>query len=120
MILAKTRYKTHNGEFLAIVEIFKTCRHYLEDCKHEVLVLTDNNNICWFLNIKNLTSRQVCLAQKLFCYHFWINYCQGKANGAVDILFRYSQQSAEEEENLRAKNVNILHRLQSSLTNASL
>ena len=30
MIPAKTRYKTHNGEFLAIVEAFKTWKHYLE------------------------------------------------------------------------------------------
>ena len=29
-IPAETRYKTHNGELLAIVEVFKTWRHYLE------------------------------------------------------------------------------------------
>ena len=44
IIPAKTRYKTHNGELLAIVKAFKTWRHYLEGCKHEVLVLTDHNN----------------------------------------------------------------------------
>ena len=30
IIPAETRYKTHNGEFLVIVEAFKTWRHYLE------------------------------------------------------------------------------------------
>ena len=30
MIPAKTWYKVHNGEFWTIVEVFKTCRHYLE------------------------------------------------------------------------------------------
>ena len=45
MIPAKTRYKTHDGEFLAIVEAFKTWRDYLEGCKLEVLVLTDHNNL---------------------------------------------------------------------------
>ena len=45
MIPAKTRYKTHDGELLAIVEAFKTWRHYLEGCKHEVLILTDHNNL---------------------------------------------------------------------------
>ena len=44
MISAKTRFKTHDGKLLAIVEAFKTWRHYLEGCKHEVLVLTDHNN----------------------------------------------------------------------------
>ncbi len=38
MIPAETQYKTHNQELLAIVEAFKTWRHYLEDCKYEVLV----------------------------------------------------------------------------------
>ena len=44
MIPAKTRYKTHDGELLAIVKAFKTWRHYLESCKYNVLVLIDHNN----------------------------------------------------------------------------
>ncbi len=45
MILAETWYKIHNQELLAIIEAFKTWRHYLEDCKYEVLVFTDHNNL---------------------------------------------------------------------------
>ena len=30
MIPAETRYKTHDSEFLAIVEVFKTWKHYLK------------------------------------------------------------------------------------------
>ncbi len=45
MIPIETRYETHNRALLAIVEAFKTWRHYLEGCKHEVLVLTDHNNL---------------------------------------------------------------------------
>ena len=74
MIPAKTRYKTHDGELLAIVKAFKTWRHYLEGCKHEVLVLTDYNTLRRFIDIKNLSSRQVRWAQKLSRYHFRINY----------------------------------------------
>ena len=59
MISAKTRYETHDGELLAIVETFKTWWHYLKGCKHEVLVFTDHNNLCCFMDIKNLSSRQV-------------------------------------------------------------
>ena len=119
MIPAETRYETHNYELLAIVEAFKTWRHYLEGSQHEVLVLTDHNNLCRFMNTKSLSSRQICWAQKLSHYHFQIDYHQGKANGATDALSRYPQWSAEEEETLQDKNVKILHRLQSSLTNAS-
>ena len=57
MIPAETRYETHNSELLAIVEAFKTWRHYLEGCKHEVLVLTDHNNLCRFMDTKSLSSR---------------------------------------------------------------
>ena len=59
MIPAKTRYKTHNGEFLAIVEAFKTWQHYLKSCKHKVLMLTNHNNLCRFMEIKSLSSCQV-------------------------------------------------------------
>ena len=57
MIPAETRYETHDGELLAIVEAFKTWRHYLEDCKHEVLIFTDHNNLRRFIDTKSLSSR---------------------------------------------------------------
>ena len=59
MIPAKTRYKTHDVELLAIVEAFETWRHYLKGCKHKVLVLTDHNNLQRFMDTKSLSSRQV-------------------------------------------------------------
>ena len=70
MILVETRYKTYDGELLAIVETFKTWRNYLEGCKHEVLVLTNHNNLCQFMDTKSLSSRQVWWAQELSWYHF--------------------------------------------------
>ena len=120
MIPAETRYETHNGELLAIVEAFKTWRHYLEGSQHEILIVTNHNNLRRFMETKSLSFRQVCWAQKLSRYHFRIDYYQGKTNGAADALFHYPQRSAEEEETLRTKNVKILHRLQFSLSNTSL
>ena len=60
MILAETRYETHNGEHLAIVETFKTWRHYLEGSEHEVLVLIKYNNLQRFMDTKSLRFQQVC------------------------------------------------------------
>ena len=57
MILVETRYKTHKGELLAIIKVFKTWRHYLEGSKHEVLVLTDKKNLRCFMDTKSLSSR---------------------------------------------------------------
>ena len=44
MITVVIRYKTNDSKLLAIVETFKTWRHYLKSTQHEVLVLTDHNN----------------------------------------------------------------------------
>lgn len=86
-------------------------------------MVTDHNNLHWFLhsfiNTKSLNSRQVRRAQELSRYHFQIDYRRGKANGAADALSRFPQRSQGEEEALQVENTQILHRLQTSLTNAS-
>ncbi len=120
MILAETRYKTNDQELLAIVETFKTWRHCLEGCKYEVTVLTDYNNLCRFMDTKGLCSRHVRLAQELSRHHFRIDYRQGKANAVADAMSRFPQRSQAEKKTFRAENSQILYRLQSLLTNASL
>ncbi len=119
IIPVETQYETHDKELLAIVKAFKTWRHYLEGCKHKVLVLTNHNNLQRFMDMKSLSSRQVQWAQELSRYHFRIDYRQGKTNGVADALSRYLQRSAEEEKTLRAENTKILHRLQSLLSRVS-
>ncbi len=116
MIPVDTWYETHDGELLTIIEAFKTWRHYLEGCKHKVLIFTDHNNLLHFIDMKSLSSRQVRWAQELSRYHFRIDYWQSKANRAADTLSWYPQRSAEEEETLQVENTKILHRLQSLLT----
>ena len=83
-------YETYDAELLAIIEAFKNWRNYLKSYQYEVLVLTDHNNLRQFIDIRSLSSRQVCWAQELFRYHFCIDYCQHKANKAADVLSRYS------------------------------
>ena len=120
MILAETQYKTHNGRFLAIVEVLNTWRHYLKGSKYEVLIVTDYNNLRYFIDIKNLSFRQIRWAQELSWYHFWIDYRQGKANAAGDALSQFPQRSQNKKDELRAENGQIFHCLQNSLTIASL
>ncbi len=45
MIHAEIWYETNDSKLLAIVEVFKTLRYYLEGYKHQVLILTDYNNL---------------------------------------------------------------------------
>ena len=63
------------------------------------------------MDTKSLSSSQVWWAQKLSCYHFWIDYHQNKANRAVDALSRFPQKSLDEEKKLQAENFQILYRL---------
>ena len=71
------------------------------------------------METKSLSSRQVRCAQMLSCYHFQIDYCQGKANGAVDAVSWYPQRNAEEEKTFHTENIKILHYLQSLLARIS-
>ncbi len=90
MILADIWYKTHNQKLLAIIEIlFKTWRYYLEGYKYKVFILTNHNNLCWFMDTKSLSSFQVNWVQELSRYYIWIDYCQEKANTTADTLFRF-------------------------------
>lgn len=60
---------------MAIIKVFKTCCHYLEVCIYKVPILTNHNNLQYFIDINNLNFRQVQQAQKLSYYHFQIDYC---------------------------------------------
>ncbi len=120
MIPAETRYKTYNQKLLAIVKAFKTWRHYLEGYKYEVLVLTDHNNLCQFIDTKSLSSCQVHWTQELSRYQFRIDYCQEKANVVADTLSRFPSRSQAEEKTLKDENSQILYHLQTSLTRANI
>lgn len=60
MILIEIRYDIHNDKLVTIVKAFKILYHYLEDYKHEVFIFMDYNNLHHFINMKNLSSKQVC------------------------------------------------------------
>lgn len=120
IILIKIRYKIHNDKLLFNIKVFKTWKQNLKSCKHKILILINQNNLYHFMDIKNLSSRQIWWAKKLFKYDFQIDYHHGKANGAVDSLSQFFQRSQVKKDKLQAKNTQILHKLQSFLTNASL
>lgn len=53
MIFTKTKYKTHDQKFLAIIKEFKIWRHNLKSCKYEVFILINYNNFHQFIDIIN-------------------------------------------------------------------
>ena len=114
MLSAERNYETHDAELLAIVEDFKTWRHYLEGATHTILVLTDHNNLKKFMETTRLSGRQIRWAQELSRYDFKIDYRPGTKNPADALSRPLTDEDAEKE--LVEQNRKILDKLQHSLS----
>lgn len=80
LIQAEYNYDTHDQELLAITKSLQHWRHYLEGLPFELL--TDHNNLRWFMETKELNNRQVRSYQKLTKFDFVISHRPGKTNPA--------------------------------------
>ena len=54
----ETCYEIHNNELLIIVMSFKHWCHYLNDSQHSIEVLTDHNNLQYFMSKARLNDCQ--------------------------------------------------------------
>ena len=63
-------------------------------------MFTNYNMFCRFMDTKNLSLKQVCLAQNLSKYYFQIDYCQNKANEATNVLSCFLQRNKNKQEKL--------------------
>jgi len=80
LIDAEYRYDTHDQELLAIVKSLENWRHYLEGIPFELL--TDHQNLKWFMETKVLNSRQVRSYLILSKYDFVLTHRPGRTNPA--------------------------------------
>ena len=71
---AEINYDTHDKELLAIVDCFKKWRRFLEGANHQVMVITDHNNLELFQTTKVLNRRQARWAQELAGYDFKVYF----------------------------------------------
>jgi hypothetical protein len=79
---AAIRYDTHDKELMAIFECFVHWRHYLEGSTTPVRVLSDHNNLRYFMTTKVLNSRQARWAERLAAFDFVIEHKPGVSNPA--------------------------------------
>ena len=114
MLPAKRNYETYDVELLAMIEAFKTWRHYLERAAHTIFPLIDHNNLKKFIETTRLSLRQIRWSQKLSRYNFKIYY-RPKTKTPADALSR-SFLDKDNEKELVEQNRKILDRLQHSLS----
>jgi hypothetical protein len=76
------RWHTHDKELSAIVESFKHWRHYLEHAPSTIRVLSDHNNLRYFMTTKELSPKQARWAEELARFDFEIEYKPGTENPA--------------------------------------
>ena len=88
MVAAERNYDTYDGELLAIVATFKHFRQYVEGAQHQVELISDHNNLQWFMTTKELSRRQVRWAEWLSAIDFKVTYRPGRENDGADALSR--------------------------------
>jgi hypothetical protein len=71
---AELNYDTHDKEMLAIIESLKAWRHFCMETTKPVQILTDHNNLKYFMSTKTLNRRQVRWAQFMADYNFTLHH----------------------------------------------
>lgn len=93
-------YATPDAEMLAIVEAFRTWRHYVAYVDHPVQILTDHLNHSYLAGKKKLSNKQVSQLRELSPFNFVIEYRPGKANPADGLSRRVDLRYQEAKEEL--------------------
>ena len=83
---AKTNYDVQDKELTAIYNAFKHWRHYLEGASTRIDVVTDHNNLQYFLTTKVLSRWQARCSEYLSQFNMVIRFHPGKLSTKPDVL----------------------------------
>jgi hypothetical protein len=101
MVPAECNYDIYDKELLAIVRSFEEWRPELMQPESEIKVKSDHRNLQWFMETKQLNSRQARWAELLSQFNFVITYRPGTQGGKPDALTRRSQDLPEDDNDPR-------------------
>jgi hypothetical protein len=82
MTFAERNYDADESEMLAIVKACKQWRHYVENAKHQVLIIIDHVNLRTFFITKILSKRKIKWWKKFSKFDFLIEYRSRRLNSA--------------------------------------
>ena len=94
---AEKNYEIHDKELLVIVTAFKIWHHHCYGSPYPIRVLTDHNNLKYFMETTKFNQQQVRWVEKLAQYDFRIHYRPGKSGGKPDALSRRPEYAEGEE-----------------------
>jgi hypothetical protein len=86
MNLAEQNYGILDKEALAIVKGLQNWRHWLEQTRLLVQILTDHKNLEYFVRPHILNRHQMCCLEMLMHYNYEIHYCPGNKNCVANAL----------------------------------
>jgi hypothetical protein len=82
MTSAERNYDADESEMLAIVKTCKQWRHYVENAKHQVLIITDHVNLRTFFIIKILSRKKIKWWKRFSELDLLIKYRSKRLNSA--------------------------------------
>jgi len=82
-------YDIYDKELLAIFEVFKKWRHYLEGTLAPVKVFTDHKNLVYFCEPKVLSRCQARWSEFLLQFNLIIKFRPGRLGTKPDILIHH-------------------------------
>ena len=80
MIFVKIKYETHDQKLLFIIATFQQWKHYFKNNHYFIIVLTNHNNLRYFMKIITFNKRQSRWIFAFAKYDFKIKYCFEKIN----------------------------------------
>ena len=83
-------YEIYNKELLAIIKAFEEWRPMLEGAGLPIKILTNHQNLQYFMTTKQLSRRQARWSEYLSRFNFVIQFWPGKLGGKPDSLTRRS------------------------------
>jgi hypothetical protein len=82
MTFAERNYDANESEMLAMMKTCKQWRHYVENAKHQILIIIDHVNLRTFLIIKILSKKKVKWWKRFSKFDLFIEYHSNKLNSA--------------------------------------
>ena len=100
MIFVEIKYSTHDQKLFVIVESFKQWRYYLKNNQFTITMMSNYNNLKYFMFIISLNKQQIKWVLLLSEYDFEIKYRNESLNFANESFRRSNYENENENDDI--------------------